>query len=475
MAHKVVAAFLLFICFITVAHAEDRALIIGIGHAYTKIGTASIIGPEKDIALAKEIARVMEFKSVKVVAEELATKANVVDGLVWVKEGVKAGGKALIYYSGHGCSIPDIEDPSGCDEALVPADAIYQNRLIIDKEIAKWLSDLNKAQVIFIVDSCFSGTITKSIYSWSAKNIKYAPFKEAGKQSKECGRAVNMRSLGSKGAAKETIQKNIIVLSAAANNEVAYGAAAGSGKGSMFTQALYDIIAEKGDKITFNELRDRAAAIMNEQCKKSETIPSTPQIDGDPELFDRYITLKGGKTNPGNPIEISVSNKELFEKIERNSKFMVAIRADKRKLAIGEKISFSVTSSEKGYLNIVEIEPNGNVNVLFPNKYVTSNEIVADKEKKIPQDIGGFNFKAREPVGKSQLYALVTKEPLNLFDEKGLGAIAGNFKSIKGEQFGKLRDLMVKSIMVEAEKPVRDNPAGMKYYGAGSVIFDVVK
>ncbi len=161
--------------------AEDRALIIGIGQGYRSYGINPILGPERDVELMVPFAKAMGFSSIRTIREEAATRQAIIEGFEWVKQGVKPGEKAFIFYSGHGTQIPDPES-AGCAQAIVPVD----KRFIINHEIGRWLKGMERSKVIFIVDSCFSGTITRSFYRFSDNNIKYYKATDSS-----CGQAVN--------------------------------------------------------------------------------------------------------------------------------------------------------------------------------------------------------------------------------------------------------------------------------------------
>jgi len=448
------------------ARAESRALIIGIGQAYGNAGITAINGPEKDVELIKVLASTMGFKSgeIKMVKEDMATKKAVLDGFRWVKDGVKNGGKAFIYYSGHGFQVSDKngDEDDGCDEVLVPVDASSPEKFILDDEIGKQLKSMGKAETVIIIDSCFSGTITKGIYMWSNWNTKYL-----GKTASRCGKPVNVKSIG---VAEEAAKGgNIVILTATSQNEVAYGDLTGRGKGSLLTQAIYDTVQKRGSNVTFRILRDVAAKRIRRICESKKLIPHTPQLYGDPGMFDKDIRLRPGSAPQGGGIEDVGANRELIERVVNSSRFMVAMRSDRRRIPIGDRISFSVTSSKRGYLNLVELEPNGNLNVIFPNGYVSDNRVRADVEKNIPEDIGGFKLVGQEPPGESRIVAIVTRIPLNLYTERNLGNRIGQFKAIGRNELMRIKSALTRSIAVKPEK------MDGKEFGATGVTIRVVR
>ena len=445
--------------------AENRALIIGIGQGYTDYGINRIDGPARDVELARELAGKMGFRkeNIRVLQEGDATQAAILRGFKWLKQGVQRGDRALIYYSGHGSQLPDQnhDEDDGCDEVLVPVDGVSDSKLIVDDEIGRYLKALKQkgVQVVFIVDSCFSGTVTKGLYPWHP-NSKFLH-----KSSASCGVPVNVKSVDvTEDAGRDG---NMVVLTATAQNEVALGDVTDSGKGSLFTQAISDTVEREGLDVTFRTLRDTSAKTIREICRRAGTLPHTPQLEGDSDLFDQDIALRHRSQTVQGGIEGAANNRELMEQIVGNSKFMVAMRTPRQEIPIGELISFSVTSSKKGYLNLVEVEPSGDLNVIFPNGYTSENQIAANQELNIPRDIGGFKFRARKPAGDSKIVAMVTPKPLNLYTEKSLGESLGKFKSIHGGQLEAIKSVIERSVGVESDQGNYDD------FGASSLVIRV--
>ena len=82
-----------------------------------------------------------------------------------------------IHYSGHGSQQKDLSnDPDeidGMDEGLVPSD--YETMgILIDDILNDILKSFNpKTKILFICDSCHSGSILDLLYMWDTKNKKY--------------------------------------------------------------------------------------------------------------------------------------------------------------------------------------------------------------------------------------------------------------------------------------------------------------
>jgi hypothetical protein len=97
------------------------------------------------------------------------------------------------------------------------------------------------------------------------------------------------------------------------------------------------------------------------------------------------------------------------------------IRPNKRgRIRIGEKVVFRFQSNQSGYLTIVDIQPGGDVVVLFPNDAHPSNRIESGRLYSIPSGQDAFEIVVSEPVGTDTLVAYFTKKRVDWLDRKKL-------------------------------------------------------
>jgi hypothetical protein len=461
-------------CGVLPAAAGNRALIVTIGLAYQQKGLPAIAGPEKDAELARSLARYMGFQDsdTRLIQESQATRSAILDGLTWVRDGIQGGGKALIYYSGHGAQVDDKDgdEPDGCDEALVPVDGTSPDQYILDDEIGRILDSMDRtSMIVMVVDSCFSGTITRSIYGGDTRDIKLAD------NSVDCNRPINIKSTLRR-SQMEVSGANRVILTATAENEVAYGDLSRTGKGSALSQAIADVVRDGGSSpLTFQSLRDKTAQNIKTQCDARSRTPHHPTLDGDPGMFTKDIRLTGASASNESGVTGARNPRELLDRIVNSSQFAVVLKPDKTALRVGDEIRFDVISTRGGYLNIVELRPDGELNVIFPNAMSGNNKISADVKTNVPGDVmggKGFRFTASKPLGKSLMVALVTQEPVNLFTEQRMGSTTGNFKSLTSNDFGILKSTLTRSLAVEA---VPDTNASGREYGAVSIQIDTVR
>ena len=82
----------------------------------------------------------------------------------WMRKGVEAGDRVILYYSGHGSFTPDLDgdEPDGVDEVLVTHDVrrvtLNGKRaltgVVTDDRLASLVAAIPSDNVLIIVDAC---------------------------------------------------------------------------------------------------------------------------------------------------------------------------------------------------------------------------------------------------------------------------------------------------------------------------------
>ncbi|WP_034339501.1 caspase family protein [Deinococcus misasensis] len=438
----------------SVAYAENRALLVGL--AEYKDPKANLRGPETDISLMKEVIGQLGFKpeQTRTLLNQQATRANILAQMrSWLTEGVGPQDRVIFYYTGHGAQVKDRsgDESDGCDESIVP----YDLNVILDDEIQSILQQIKAREVLVMFDSCFSGTVTKSLFG-NEDDVE-ADSKFWDKASTGCGIASNKEySLddGALDSIKDTPSQNYIEFSAAAENQVALGALR-NGEGSAFTQAVYNGLSTLPKPISFEKLRDYAVDWIKQRAKNRA---HTPQLSGPQKWLNTDFYAFGRADDPAPvasapPVQPITSSSDLFTQLVRKTQFKVEAEPSQPSYRLGEKISFKVRSSKAGYLNIIELDPQGNMVVVFPNKYNDKNQVRAGEVVTLPgQRYGNFDLQAIEPIGKSRVLALVTSEPLNLLNAN-IGSLAGIFKVMAPEDAPAMTTAVTRAIGIFGPAP----------------------
>ena len=165
------------------------ALLIGINAYHPASGVRRLKGCENDV---KTIKKVIEEKysflnpSIKTLLDSEATRNGIINSFrhqFSENNDITEGDVVLFYFSGHGSfskTAAEFEsfDPEKHDETLVCYDSRLDGKYdLADKEVAVLLSSIKvRAQIILIIDSCHSSSMSRSIegqhYAFQAK---YSP------------------------------------------------------------------------------------------------------------------------------------------------------------------------------------------------------------------------------------------------------------------------------------------------------------
>ena len=108
---------------------------------------------------------------------------------------------------------------------------------------------------------------------------------------------------------------------------------------------------------------------------------------------------------------------------------------------IKEKIVFYIKAEKNSYLTMLDVSPNGNITVIFPNKFHRDNFIRAGVTYQVPSPNYGFEFDVRGPAGLERIKAIVTLNKVSLLKldlDKG-------FHSVKRETIRGNRDIQALS------------------------------
>ncbi|MBC8285172.1 MAG: DUF4384 domain-containing protein, partial [Nitrospinae bacterium] len=144
------------------------------------------------------------------------------------------------------------------------------------------------------------------------------------------------------------------------------------------------------------------------------------------------------------------SYQEQLEKLvaakPHKSSFKADVWTDKQEYEINEKIVFYVKADKNGYLTLFDVGPNGNITVIFPNKYHRENFIRAGVTYQVPSPNYGFEFDVRGPAGLERIKAIVTLNKVSLLKldlDKG-------FHSVQGETTRGTRTIQALSKQVDS-------------------------
>jgi len=91
----------------------------------------------------------------------------------------------------------------------------------------------------------------------------------------------------------------------------------------------------------------------------------------------------------------------------------------KQDLKLGEELTFEVTSDKSGKLWVVQVDPEDNVTLLFPNEKSKVNAVSAANPFNVPPKGATWRIEATKPAGKSVVAFIVTTGDTDLQDVLG--------------------------------------------------------
>jgi len=181
-----------------IAHAETRALIVGVSDYPNLAKSIWLTGPRNDSReFANTIVRLgVPAVNVTVLADGVenleagiatpgpGTKVAILDGLTKLAETSNAGDLVVFYFSGHGSQQPDRDgdDQGGRDEVFLPYDTAAWTsegigNAIIDDELRTAIDKIRAKGVDFfgVIDACHSATGFRAVPGDAAKARKVDP------------------------------------------------------------------------------------------------------------------------------------------------------------------------------------------------------------------------------------------------------------------------------------------------------------
>lgn len=144
----------------------DRALLLGVNE-YRFV--SPLRGCVNDVrTLHDTLTGVFGFSpnAIRSHIDNEVTKDVVRDGMRWLLDGAAPGDRLVFHFSGHGSFVPDRNGDETRDEIICLVDMDFSNpdSYFLDDELAAFAARVPEAaQLVFILDSCHSGTGTRGL------------------------------------------------------------------------------------------------------------------------------------------------------------------------------------------------------------------------------------------------------------------------------------------------------------------------
>jgi len=434
--------------------AEQRALLVGVGKL--DIPGNDLPSIELDLDRMHEMLNLMGFedRQIHTLQDEAATSSAVIAEFNgWLKQGVQPGDRVVFYFSGHGSNIPDQrgDQDDNVSQVLVTHDVkrIHDKGgaslggVLPDFRISDLLAAIPSRNVLFIVDSCHSGTVTRS-FTMDNHSLGKAPV--FVKSYNYPGMPAPPPHAVSRGLATSQERKepqwdahaNYIAITAAADNQEAIGTM----NGGVFTLGLTESVkrlTSEGKSPTPRELRDDADAYIRSKVDKDQI--HTPQIMGNETLADAPIKVIALNASNG-------PNRKRVLELAAQQPQHIDLTASRSQYAVDEPVKLTLNIPVDGFLNVVSVDSKDAATVLFPNSFQQDNAVTAGAFT-FPTAQMAFDLLAAEPIGPTLVVAFLSPDPINFYqDTVDDRDAAGNIKVV----FASLSHTATRAIRVAPRK-----------------------
>ena len=415
----------------------DRALLIGINrHADPRFDLKGAVNDARNMRGLLSGYLGFDPGQIRLLTDAQATRQGILAGIEdWLVAGTRPGARALLYYAGHGYYQPDQDgdEPDGQDEALVPHDARlvsaaenpqrFEN-LILDDEIRALFAKLADRQAYLIVDSCHSGTITRTALAAPDPGVVRTIDLRLGAERGATGTRTATRNSGPDGSDRQGFiegEGNLIAWTAVASNQLALEDVEAPQRQGVFTGRFVRGITERladrnhDGRIVHSELLDYVRSESEEYCRRHRGDCEkglTPLLEGPPGYLARDLVVVGAEPAGGGVAEVAEAALG-----HGNTAGVRLEMLPSRRVRLGEEIKLRVYSERSGHLLLVDVAADETVTQLFPNPYSeragAGAEIRAGSTVEIPNPYYGFSLPAEEPTGPGILFAIVTEDPVS--------------------------------------------------------------
>lgn len=427
------AAVVLFASALAPAWAADRALIIGIDD-YRFDGldlppNSSSVDAQNLKTLAVERLG-FSAENVKILINEQASRDAILSAVDdWLIAGTGPGDRVLFTYSGHGYYVADQDgdEEDGRDEVLVPWDTTRSSdgeigNLLRDDTLRERFDLLSDRETLVLVDSCHSGTVTRAVAGADTEEASSYMRNAAALRGFGTMSGGTMSGLGTRSGddvldpdahANSFVPMETAraarVFSAAAASEVAWVDPHATPQQGVFTRSLIEAVGEGRADANGNGIISNAEVLSYLRTASQRFCEGNPQCSSLTPTLETSESLIGHDFRTGEKAPSTATG--VTDGLGKpTADISLAIEPSAR-VRLGETVVFVARSSIDGYLILLDINADGAVTQLFPNRFTGEDNAVRQGQTvRIPDERYGFDFRAIEPVGRGHLVAIIASE-----------------------------------------------------------------
>lgn len=135
---------------------------------------------------------------------------------------------------------------------------------------------------------------------------------------------------------------------------------------------------------------------------------------------------------------------DFFKEVHQiDNDFKIELWTNNSDFRIGDTIVFYFRAERDCYLNIVNINSQGELTLLFPNQFYRNNFIRAGRTYQIPDESYGFDLEIQPPAGMDRVYAIASNSPIDIFGSDF------DQSAFKGITRGQTQEVQLRSIGVK--------------------------
>lgn len=407
-------------------HAEDRALLIGVGKYQNP--EFNLPGIDLDINMMQKAAKLMGFDNIKTILDEQTTLSNVTKTMEdYLINGVSNNDRVLIYFSGHGTHIPDEsgDEVDKVDEVLTMHDlkrATIAGKpslagVLVDDKLNDILKRIPSKNILLLLDACNSGTATKGITL--SRGTLGEDLPTIPKTIQYDGMPV-VSDKGNFMTQTKSQNDNYVAISAAGDTESAQA----TSKGSLFTLGILAAINQSAidsSPLTANTLKTHSTNFIKLENTKA---PFTPRLSGNTQLANKAIKIRASEHGSG----------ETWKRLTQlvGNAAPLDIKINQKNYVEGDRLKVTIKNNQSGYLSIISVDPKDQPTVLFPNQYHPESKIEGTITIPTAQmEMDKFYLPTQAPFGETLIVAFLTEKPLSLYkDGNGMRGDKGKVNNI---------------------------------------------
>jgi hypothetical protein len=270
--------------------ASRSALVIGLSQYAASSGAPALEGVPHDMESAKRITQAMGIPAnqIRVIQDQEATKANILEEIRKLGDRTSEGGRTFIYFSGHGTRYWD-PSVNGCVEGLLTHDG----QAITNAELAKATQKVTEGadKVITMIDACHSGGIaSKRASTRSLAGIEFKPkfTYKASSAADVCSQPSNIKTRSLLGEATRlgALQENVVQITSSRPDEVSFDE---PGKGGLATQGIRDCLLGKATDT------DGSGAVSLAEIQQCAQAMIEQKLQGAKDLTPHHVSVSGNR------------------------------------------------------------------------------------------------------------------------------------------------------------------------------------